>query len=142
MTILIVSGLKMLLQIHLSTSLVSHFSHHLSQSMALVFSCLQFSLVLGKYSVNSYNRLLMASRYASLDVNYMTIPVYVVGAFSLVTLVYLSDRLKRRGVFIMGCFIPVAIGYLICVATPNPHAGYAGMFILVLGKFYSTHGYS
>ena len=84
----------------------------------------------------------MASRYASLDVNYMTIPVYVVGAFSLVTLVYLSDRLKRRGVFIMGCCIPVAIGYLICVATPNPHAGYAGMFILVLGQFYSTHSYS
>ncbi|KAF2159323.1 hypothetical protein M409DRAFT_37962 [Zasmidium cellare ATCC 36951] len=73
--------------------------------------------------------------YASLQVNYMTIPVYVVGAISLVTIVFLSDRFKRRGVFIMGCCAPVAIGYLICVATPNQHAGYAGMFILVLGIF-------
>jgi MFS family permease len=64
----------------------------------------------------------------------MTIPVYVVGAASLITVVYFSDRLRRRGVFIMGCCVPVAVGYLICVATPNPHAGYAGMFILVLGS--------
>lgn len=64
----------------------------------------------------------------------MTIPVYVLGAASLITIVYLSDRLKRRGVFIVGCCVPVAAGYLIAVATPNKHAGYAGMFVLVLGK--------
>jgi MFS family permease len=87
------------------------------------------------------NTSLIVSRYASLNVNYMTIPVYVVGAFSLVTIVYFSDKLKRRGVFIMGCCIPVALGYLICVATPNPHAGYAGMFILVLGKL-NSHSHS
>jgi MFS family permease len=73
--------------------------------------------------------------YASLDVNYMTIPVYVVGAFSLCVIVYLSDKFAKRGLFIMGCCVPVAIGYLVCVATPNAHAGYAGMFILVLGVF-------
>ena len=72
--------------------------------------------------------------YASLKVNYMTIPVYVVGAISLSVQVYWSDRLKRRGVFIVACCIPVAAGYLVCVGTPNPGAGYAGMFILVLGQ--------
>lgn len=64
----------------------------------------------------------------------MTIPVYILGAASLLTQVYFSDRLKRRGVFIIGCCIPVAVGYLVCVGSSNPHAGYAGMFILVLGK--------
>jgi hypothetical protein len=64
----------------------------------------------------------------------MTIPVYVLGAISLLTQVYFSDKLKRRGVFILGCCVPVAVWYLICVATPNPNAGYAGMFILVLGE--------
>ncbi|KAH3918783.1 hypothetical protein HBI56_023820 [Parastagonospora nodorum] len=73
--------------------------------------------------------------YASLKVNYMTIPVYVVGAISLSVQVYWSDRLKRRGVFIVACCIPVAAGYLVCVGTPNPGAGYAGMFILVLGLY-------
>ncbi|KIM99824.1 hypothetical protein OIDMADRAFT_126093 [Oidiodendron maius Zn] len=73
--------------------------------------------------------------YASIRVNYMTIPVYVLGAISLVTQVYFSDKIKRRGAFIIGCCVPVAVGYLICVGTPNPHAGYAGMFILVLGLY-------
>jgi hypothetical protein len=66
----------------------------------------------------------------------MTIPVYILGAISLVTQVYLSDRFKRRAFFIIGSCAPVAVGYLICVGTPNPHAGYAGMFILVLGMWH------
>jgi MFS family permease len=64
----------------------------------------------------------------------MTIPVYILGAISLVTQVYFSDRLKRRGVFIIGSCVPVAVGYLICVWSNNHYTGYAGMFILVLGK--------
>jgi len=63
----------------------------------------------------------------------MTIPVYTLGAMSLVINVWLSDKFRRRGVVIIGCCVPVAVGYLICVATPNGGAGYAGMFILVLG---------
>ncbi|RAO73117.1 uncharacterized protein BHQ10_009129 [Talaromyces amestolkiae] len=73
--------------------------------------------------------------YASLSVNYMTIPVYVLGAISLVIQVYFSDKMKKRAAFIIGSCVPVAIGYLVCVGTPNAHAGYAGMFILVLGLF-------
>ena len=63
----------------------------------------------------------------------MTIPVYVVGAVSLVIQVYYSDKLRQRGLFIIACCVPVSVGYLICVGTANPGAGYAGMFILVLG---------
>lgn len=64
----------------------------------------------------------------------MTIPVYVLGTITLVTVVWLSDKYKRRGVFIIGCCVPVAVGYLVCVGTANRGAGYAGMFILVLGE--------
>jgi hypothetical protein len=77
---------------------------------------------------------LMISRFPSLQVNYLTIPIYVLGAISLITQVYFSDKLEKRGVFIIGCCIPVSIGYLICVGTANAAAGYVGMFILVLGK--------
>lgn len=66
----------------------------------------------------------------------MTIPVYIVGAFSLVTVVYLSDRFQKRGLAILACLCPVIIGYIIAVATPNQHAGYAAMFILVLGELH------
>lgn len=68
----------------------------------------------------------------------MTIPVYVVGAISLVTCCYFSDKFNRRTPFLVGCCVPVIVGYLICVGSSNPHAGYAGMFILVLGKNYSV----
>ncbi|KAL4965444.1 major facilitator superfamily domain-containing protein [Aspergillus stella-maris] len=73
--------------------------------------------------------------YASLQVQYMTIPVYILGAICLVTNCYFSDKWQRRAPFLVGCTFPVMIGYLICVGTPNPHAGYAGMFILVMGVY-------
>ena len=80
------------------------------------------------------NSTLIGSRFASLRVNYMTIPVYVLGAISLVTQVYFSDKLRKRGMFIVGCCVPVVVGYLICVGSSNPNAGYAGMFVLVIGE--------
>ncbi|KAK5678187.1 hypothetical protein LTS10_009357 [Elasticomyces elasticus] len=73
--------------------------------------------------------------FASLKVNYMTIPVYVLGAASLITQCYISDKFKRRGAVICGCCVPVAIGYLMAVGSANPNVGYAGMFVLVLGLY-------
>ncbi|KAF2015363.1 MFS general substrate transporter [Aaosphaeria arxii CBS 175.79] len=73
--------------------------------------------------------------YHSLQVQYMTIPVYVLGATCLVTNCYFSDKFARRGPFLVACAFPVMTGYLICVGTSNPHAGYAGMFILVMGVY-------
>ncbi|KAL1898439.1 hypothetical protein Sste5346_003342 [Sporothrix stenoceras] len=73
--------------------------------------------------------------YAAIRVNYMTIPVYVLGAISLITNCYISDRMNRRAIVLLWCCIPVVTGYLICVGTANAHAGYAGMFVLVLGVY-------
>ena len=76
----------------------------------------------------------MAQRFASLKVNYMTVPVYVLGAISLATQVYFSDKMKKRAVIIVACCVPVAIGYLMPVWSKNPDVGYAGMFVLVVGR--------
>ncbi|VUC29708.1 unnamed protein product [Clonostachys rosea] len=73
--------------------------------------------------------------YESLQVQYMTIPVYAFGAICLVINCFLSDRWQRRAPFLVGCCFPVMIGYLICVGTPNSGAGLAGMFILVIGLY-------
>lgn len=78
--------------------------------------------------------LLIESRFASIQVNYLTIPVYVVGALSLIVQVWFSDKFAKRGIFIISCCVPVAVGYLVCVGTASTGAGYAGMFILVLGE--------
>jgi MFS family permease len=73
--------------------------------------------------------------YNAFQANYLTIPVYAVGALSLVTQAYWSDKLKKRALFLLISAVPVAVGYLICVGTPSPAAGYAAMFILVTGIY-------
>lgn len=67
----------------------------------------------------------------------MTVPVYVLGAISLATQVYYSDKIKKRAVIIVGCCVPVAIGYLMPVWSKDPGVGYAGMFVLVVGRLHA-----
>lgn len=73
--------------------------------------------------------------YDSFQANYLTIPVYALGACSLVVQAYWSDRLRRRALFLLGSAVPVITAYLICVGTASKAAGYAAMFILVLGVY-------
>jgi hypothetical protein len=78
---------------------------------------------------------LSCPRFASLQVNYLTIPVYILGLISLIIQVYLSDHFRQRGAFIIGSCVPVVAGYLMAVGSSNQNVGYAGMFVLVLGLF-------
>ena len=92
-----------------------------------------WSRVSGSSNIHDRSEL-TADRFASLKVNYMTVPVYVLGAISLATQVYFSDKMRKRAVIIVACCVPVAIGYLMPVWSKNPDVGYAGMFVLVVGK--------
>lgn len=71
----------------------------------------------------------------------MTIPVFVLGAVSLSIQVYFSDRLRKRAYFIVACCVPVAVGYLMPVISRNSNVGYAGMYVLVIGKPSSSCGF-
>ena len=73
--------------------------------------------------------------YNQFEANYLTIPVYTVGAISLVTQAYWSDRLQQRAMFLFISACPVITAYLICVGTPSRVAGYVAMFILVSGVY-------
>ena len=73
--------------------------------------------------------------YDSFQANYLTIPVYTLGAISLVFQAYWSDRLRKRALFLLISAVPVTTAYLICVGTANKAAGYAAMFILVIGVY-------
>lgn len=73
--------------------------------------------------------------YDSFQANYLTIPVYAVGAVSLATQAYWSDRLKKRALFLVLSAMPVIAAYLIIVGTDNRIAGYIAMYILVLGVY-------
>ncbi|KEY64541.1 hypothetical protein S7711_03607 [Stachybotrys chartarum IBT 7711] len=73
--------------------------------------------------------------YDSFQANYLTIPVYALGACSLLTQAYWSDRLRRRAMFLLLSAVPVITAYLIIIGTDSRTAGYAAMFILVLGVY-------
>ncbi|RVX72090.1 hypothetical protein B0A52_04688 [Exophiala mesophila] len=73
--------------------------------------------------------------YDAFQANYLTIPVYAVGAASLLTQAYWSDRLRQRALFLLISACPVIAAYLICVGTGNRVACYVAMFILVTGVY-------
>jgi hypothetical protein len=64
----------------------------------------------------------------------MTIPVYILGATSLIIQLYASNRYRKRAIFLIRSCVPVTVRYLLSVVLSNPAASYTGMFILVLGK--------
>lgn len=73
--------------------------------------------------------------YNAFQANYLTIPVYAVGAASLLTQAYWSDRLRQRALFLLISACPVIAAYLICIGTDNRVACYVAMFILVTGVY-------
>src|ERR1700712_2009340 len=73
--------------------------------------------------------------YTNLQANYLTIPVYAVGAIALAAQAWWSDRLQQRALFLLISAVPVTVAYCICVGTPNKVAGYVAMFILVTGVY-------
>lgn len=74
-------------------------------------------------------------RYSNLQANYLTIPVYVTGAFVLILVTFLLDRFNKRSLFLLITPIPPVIGYLITLATPNAGAGYFSMFLCCSGIY-------
>lgn len=72
--------------------------------------------------------------YTSVQANYLTIPVYVLACFTLLLASFISDKLNRRAMCAFFVPIPVLIGYIIVIATPNIGAGYFAMFLCAAGK--------
>uniref|UniRef100_A0A8H7K3H3 Major facilitator superfamily (MFS) profile domain-containing protein n=1 Tax=Bionectria ochroleuca TaxID=29856 RepID=A0A8H7K3H3_BIOOC len=73
--------------------------------------------------------------YRSIQVNYLTIPIYVLATISVAIVSFMSDRTKKRAIFLFALPIPVLIGYSIALGTANNAAGYFAMFLCGMGIF-------
>ena len=73
--------------------------------------------------------------FESLQVNYLTIPVYVAACIILGTVTYISDRLRKRAV--VAVFVPLIVvtGYAIVIGTNSVGAGYFAMFLCSSGEY-------
>lgn len=63
----------------------------------------------------------------------MSVPPYVVGCATTITVGWLADRAKARGLFMI-TFTGVAIvGYVMLISTSKPAVQYVGTFLAVSG---------
>jgi predicted MFS family arabinose efflux permease len=65
----------------------------------------------------------------------MTIPIYILATISVAVVSYMSDRVRKRALFLFIVPIPVLIGYSIALGTENNAAGYFAMFLCGVGIF-------
>lgn len=81
---------------------------------------------------------LTQARFESLQVNYLTIPVYVMACIILGFVTYISDRLNKRAV--VAVFVPFVViaGYAIAIGTSVPGAGFFAMFLCSGGVSFPT----
>lgn len=81
---------------------------------------------------------IVATIYPENSVTYQqlqTVPPYVIGAFFTVLLPFISWRLdKRNHFFLIGAPLG-AIGYIMFLASDNPHVRYGATFIITAGVF-------
>ncbi|WAO91461.1 Putative transporter [Fusarium falciforme] len=74
---------------------------------------------------------------AIVTVQLYTVPPYIVGGLFILAVNYLSYKTGRRNIFLLVSALPIITGYIIFLATTNPHARYAATFIIVTGAFNS-----
>ncbi|KAI0160235.1 MFS general substrate transporter [Xylariaceae sp. FL1272] len=73
--------------------------------------------------------------YTSSTAQLLTVPIYVVAAILAIIVAYFSDRVGKRGPFVIGCMLVIIVGYALCLSTGRPGVIYAGVFIAAAGIY-------
>ncbi|KAI1356299.1 major facilitator superfamily domain-containing protein [Xylaria sp. FL0043] len=73
--------------------------------------------------------------YVSSTAQLLTVPIYVVAAVLAVVVAYFSDRIGKRGPFVIACLCVIIVGYILCISTGTPGVVYAGVFIAAAGIY-------
>jgi cyanate permease len=74
--------------------------------------------------------------YTSNQAQLMSVPPYVVACFFTIAASWFADRVKQRGVFLLGFQLVAIAGFAMLVATSNPGVQYAGTVLAATGKFF------
>ncbi|KAI0383984.1 high-affinity nicotinic acid transporter-like protein [Hypomontagnella monticulosa] len=76
--------------------------------------------------------------YDRLASNYLTIPVYVLGAIGFFTFAFLSDKYKKAGVFLLGTNLIGAVGYALLLGVKSNSVKYFACFICTIAVYNGT----
>ncbi|KAG5931253.1 hypothetical protein E4U53_001868, partial [Claviceps sorghi] len=78
--------------------------------------------------------------YSNTQAQLLTVPIYVTASVVAVIVAFFSDRLSRRSPFVMGMMLMMVVGFIMCIATSNPHVVYGGVFIATCGIYSAYPG--
>lgn len=73
--------------------------------------------------------------YSAVQTQLYTIPVYVCTAVFLIIVCVASDKIKKRGIFLVLAFVVAAAGWLILLLSTSEHLSYAGCFLVGMGTY-------
>ncbi|KAG9518853.1 high-affinity nicotinic acid transporter, partial [Aureobasidium melanogenum] len=73
--------------------------------------------------------------YSNEKAQLMSVPPYIVACFCCITGGYFADRLRTRGIFMIGFTLTAMLGVILQVSSDNPHVKYAGVFLFACGIY-------
>lgn len=73
--------------------------------------------------------------YTATTANLLTVPPYAVAAVMTITVGYIADRTKQRGLCNIACSFLGMTGFIMLIASQNPHVKYAGVFLGAAGIY-------
>ena len=73
--------------------------------------------------------------YTNNQAQLMSVPPYVVACICCILGGYFADRLQTRGIFMIGFTMLAIIGFIMQVATTNPHVKYVGTIFAACGVY-------
>lgn len=73
--------------------------------------------------------------YKSTRAQLFSVPPYAVAAVLTITIGYVADRTKQRGICNMGVSLLAIVGFAMLLGSGNPHIQYAGTFLGALGIY-------
>ncbi|KAI0480765.1 major facilitator superfamily domain-containing protein [Xylariaceae sp. FL0804] len=76
--------------------------------------------------------------YGTLASNYLTIPVYVLGAIAFITFAFLSDKYKKVGLILLGTNLLGAIGYALLLGCKSNAVKYFACYICTIAVYNGT----
>lgn len=78
--------------------------------------------------------------WSNIEVQALTVPVYVLGGCTYIGLSRISDKVQQRGPFVMAATAVAILGYVLLIANISPGASFAGCFIVAVGLYAATGG--
>jgi hypothetical protein len=96
-------------------------------ALAIVTPILSFTLFLPT--------IISAMGYSKVNVNLLSVPPNAVAFVTVIVVTYLSDKYKRRGVFILGGATLAIVGYIMLISSARTLTQYGGTFLVGAGIF-------